>query len=226
MLNKMSDHKCIDKHELVSESAHLLRGLVGTILNNAGFMIRGIEPALFLEDAKAVHAAARQLSENLTSVIEILEGLNKDSHHTALDIAKIVEETCFKVQGDNAFQAKEIRSMVSSLLPEVWADGEALCRVIEILLSNQMRTSQHDIVYIHAHIEQSDIVVTIGGAALQTADVIEVPSKYRKRELGLDLLLCCALLELNQGVLWATQTQESRSSEGEINLCFSIPIAK
>jgi signal transduction histidine kinase len=220
----MLDKSHIDTQELISESAHALRSPVNTILNNAGFIVRGIEPDLLLEDAKEIQTAASQLSTLIDTVTEILECGNKDYHWMAFDIAELVEETCLKVQQSKDFKTIEFRSLVSCLLPRVWADGESVCRIIELLLVNQARASKRNVIYIQAHAEDACVVVTIGNPIKNSGSHVELPSLYTKKELGLELLLCCHLLTLNHGDLWATLDNSDLGTE--VNLRFSIPKAQ
>jgi len=187
-------------------------------------MLRCIEPESWLEDANEIHGSAKQLAVLIDEVLEILTVTSGQFTCTTQNVAELVDMALFRVESTTSHPLKNVARSIPSSLPPIQAEGEALCRVMEILIRHEVVLSSDATLHIQAMEVEDSIVVTLSNCAADMGQPVELPLVRRKGRLGLELLLCCHLLEAQGGTLWASRGQHQ--PESCVSLNFSIPLAQ
>ncbi len=227
------------KETFVANVSHELRTPLNMIIGfsnliaNTPLTYRKKLPSELLADISAIQRNAVHLSKLVDDVLDLSKadaGYMKVSLSYA-SIPDLVAEAAQAVR--NLFDSKHlwIRVELEAGLPEVLCDATRIRQVILNLLSNAGRVLESGGVWIRAHEEKNEVVVTIQdtGPGIPEDEVEFLFEPFRQLELaqrtnqggtGLGLAISRKLVELHGGRMWL----EINAGEGAC-FAFSLPIA-
>ncbi len=228
------------KNEFLASMSHELRTPLNSIIGYAEVILDGLDGPLndeMEEDVHSIHQSGKLLLSLINDILDLakIEAGQMELEYELMDIpaflAKAVESSQILVK-DKAVEMRSEATREVQELDQFEADPIRLQQIVNNLLSNAAKFTEHGSITAKAHIENGSVVISVVdtgmGIAQDKLNIIferfrqaDQSSTRRAGGTGLGLAITRQLIEMHGGDIWV----ESEIGKGT-TFSFSIPLER
>jgi signal transduction histidine kinase len=220
-----------DKLLFIRTMVHELKTPLTPLIGASDYLSNELKDDILKRQARLINDGACRLNKRMNDLVDQTKaelGILRLKCQS-VNLAEVIYNVKETMSPRAFFAQQNIKLMISTSLPNIWADEERLEQVIVNLLDNAMRYAK-GIITIKAYENENKINIEVidngEGIALKDKKRLFKPYELLDQDsnmragLGLGLALCKTIVELHGGEIWLT----SRVGKGT-SVFFSLPIS-
>jgi signal transduction histidine kinase len=220
------------QNEFINIAAHELRTPIQPILGLSSMIgSHGIDPKKQQEIIDIVVRNAKRLqklSENILDITRI-EGGTLELKKEQVKLNEIISDAIVDFQSQIKKENKDVKIEYALPHEDIFVDGDRirLAQVIDNLINNALKFTDHGSVSIHVQNNQNDASVCISdtGHGIDPEIVSKLFNKFTSKSasgVGLGLYISKSIVEAHGGSIWGTNNRNKNGA----TFCFSVPSQK